>query len=332
MKQERLISVIIPAYNVDKYLGRCLDSVLGQTYDNLEVLLVDDGSTDSTEEICDRYAGKDPRIHVIHKENAGVSAARNDALNMACGELIAFADADDHYEPDMLECLYNKMTEYDADMAVCGYYEEYPDRIVERGTGLGDVLYNRHQAYEDYFKMGGRIGSGCWNKLIKAEAIKGIRYKKYSMGEDVELLSRVIDRCDRIICTDHPGYHYIHREDSATQSSFRPANMDIIYVCEEMEEYVRNKHPELIMQFYGFHAAWHVATLQVLKKSNEFSKHNEEKQKLKNNIKESMKYYRNNKYVYWVDRILMRSYLCGLFVPAQQMYEILMKIRGKKIL
>ena len=325
---KHLISVIIPAYNVEAYLARCLDSVCGQSYKDLEIIIIDDGSVDKTPEICDEYARRDGRIRVLHKKNAGVSAARNDALDLTSGDMIAFADADDYFEPDMIERLYAAITGYDADMAVCGYYEEYNDRVEERGR-TDTVVFGNHEAYEDYFKMGGCIGSGCWNKLIRAAALKDIRYKAYAMGEDVEFLCRVLDNCDKVVCIGYRGYHYIHREDSATQTGFRPQNMDIIHVVDEMAEYIGINHPELIKQLYGFHAAWYVATLQVMKRSGSMNKHKREQMALRRGILDNMKNYSNNPYVYKVDKVLLKSFLLHIFVPVQSMYEVLSGLKHK---
>lgn len=322
-----LISVIIPAYNVEDYITRCLDSVCGQSYTEVEIIVVDDGSVDKTSEICDEYAGRDRRIRVLHRKNAGVAAARNAAIDIATGDMLAFADADDYYEQDMLENLYKAMIEYDAGMVSCGYYEEYPDRTEERGTGHEPVVYDKHDAYKDYFKMGGRIGSGCWNKLIRAEVFKDIRYKPYVVGEDVELLCRIIDNCDKIVCIGYPGYHYIHREDSATQMVFRTENMDIISAVEDMAEYIGDNHPELIKQFYGFHAAWYVATLQVMKRSGDMAKHMDEQAVLRKGILDNMEHYIKNPYVYKVDMFLLRSFLYHCFIPAQNLYEFIHRIR-----
>ncbi len=325
-----LVSVVIPAYNVEGYLARCLDSVLAQTYGNLEVIVVDDGSTDATGSICDNYAAGDKRVRVIHKDNEGVSAARNSALDNANGTMIAFADADDHMEEDMIMRLYEVIKAEEADMACCGYYEEYTDRTEERGTGKGNIIYNRNEAYEDYFKMGGRIGSGCWNKLIRVEALDGVRYRSFTMGEDVDMLCRTIDRCDKVVCIDFAGYHYIHRDDSATQTVFRPANMDILKVMEDMAEFINAKYPELIKQLYGFHASWYVAALQGMKRSGRMGSYVKEQDELRKGIKKNMPNYRNNPYVYYVDRILLRSYLLHMFVPIQSLYEYISAFRHRR--
>ena len=324
-----LISVIVPVYNVEKYLRRCLDSIMNQTYGNLQIILIDDGSTDSSGVICDEYAGKDSRFEVHHKANAGVAEARNDALDYVKGKFVGFSDADDYLEADIFMQLYDAITEANADMAVCGYYEEYPDRTEPRGTEGDRVIYNKQEAYTDYFRMGGRIGSGCWNKLISAEALKGIRYKKYVMGEDVEMLCRTLDNCNRVVCIPSPGYHYIHREDSATQLTFRPDNLNIIHVVNEMAEYINNEHPELLPQLYAFHASWHVATLQVMKKAGFGREYDKDKKFLKDSIKASWSYYKNNPYMYKVDIILLNAFLINLFVPAQTIFEVYQRLKRR---
>ena len=324
-----LISVIIPAYNVEEYIKRCLDSVCTQSYRELEIIIIDDGSTDQTAQICDEDAACDNRIKVVHKMNAGVASARNDALDMATGSMIAFCDADDHYEPDMLERLYDAMKKYGADMACCGYYEEYPDHIEERKVGPGLTEYDKQQAYEEFFRMSGRIGSGCWNKLVKTCAFEGIRFKQYVMGEDVELLSRIIDRCSKVVCIDHAGYHYVHRNGSATQNAFRPENMNIIHVVDDMEGYIRDKHPELLYSFYGFHAAWYLSVLLVMRRSGHMNRYRDEQAEFRKRIRKNMKHYRHNAFVDMIDRILLESFLLHCFAQVYNAFEFLSKIKRR---
>ena len=126
---EKLVSVIIPAYNIEDYIGRCLDSIISQTYKNLEIIVVDDGSRDYTGEILDNYAKKDRRIKVIHKENGGVSSARNKGIEAAEGDYIGFIDGDDLIEPGMYKTLVDLLEEENADIAHCGYQMVFPDRV-----------------------------------------------------------------------------------------------------------------------------------------------------------------------------------------------------------
>lgn len=322
------ISVIIPAYNVEKHLERCLDSVCGQSYRDIEIIIVDDGSIDRTAEICDRYASADSRIRVVHKENEGVAAARNTALDMASGDMIAFADADDYYEADMLKKLNESMNTHDADMVVCGYYEEFPDRIDEHGTGRGTIVYDKIEAYKDYFRMGGHIGSGCWNKLIKNTVIKGLRLKKYRMAEDVEWICRVIDNCEKIVCLDYAGYHYVHREDSATWQGFGDANIDILRASDEMVEQMKLNHPELLEHMYAFQAAWYSAQIQVMYKHWDKKRYTCEEEYIKRGLKLNMKEYRFNPYIVRADRIYICSYMLGCYKPVKKLYDILSTLKN----
>lgn len=322
-----LISVIIPAYNVDKYLGRCLDSIRCQSYKDIEIIVIDDGSTDGTAKICDDYAGKDNRIKVVHKKNEGVAEARNDALDLAGGSMIAFSDADDHYEPDMIKMLYDAMISHDADMAACGYYEEYPDHIDEHGTGKGVVVYDRKSAYEDYLKMGGRIGSGLWNKLIRAKVLEDLRFKPYRMGEDVELLCRTVNNCDKVVCIDYAGYHYIHREGSATRLRFSSTNLDIIHVSDEIVEYTKISQPELLKQAYAFHAAWVSAQIQVMHWHKDTRGFAQEKKYIRETIVENRPGYRDNPYIAKADRLFIAGYMWGCYRPLKRLYDIMHTVR-----
>ena len=304
-----LISVIIPVYNVEKYLRRCLDSVRNQSYKNLQIVLVNDGSTDGSGEICDEYAKLDERFVVCHKVNEGVAKARNTALSMARGEFVGFADADDYLEQEIFAKLHEALISNEADLAVCGYYEEYADRCIEIGTGNGMIVYDNYDAYVDYFKMGGRIGSGCWNKLFRAKALNGIEYKPYVMGEDVEMLSRALNNCNKVVCIDYAGYHYIHRMGSATQLSFRKENLNIIDVMDEVIEFVKENHPDLINNVYAFQASWIVAILQCLYGDRRPVDRKFGANAVRKAVKENIQYYRGNKAMYLVDRVLLEAYL-----------------------
>lgn len=222
---QALISVIIPVYNVSAYLARALASVCGQTYEALEILLVDDGSTDGSGQICDEWAGRDGRIRVIHRENGGVSAARNTGLRAARGSLIAFADADDWLEPGMYAAL-AALLEADgtADMAVCGYYDypHGPDRPVIRGTGFAGSCGQEEAAAQFLSRNGYNVT--VWNKLFRRGAVirngRGIAFpEKLSFGEDEVWLLRVLQNARRIVFLPEPLYHWRKREGSITQFS-----------------------------------------------------------------------------------------------------------------
>lgn len=326
-----LISVIIPAYNVERYLQRCLDSVCGQRYKNLEIILVDDGSTDGTASICDRYAMDDSRIKVVHTDNRGVASARNTALDMVTGDMIAFSDSDDYMEPDMIENMHAAMMEHGADMVSCGYYEEYSDHIDSRGVAPETAVYDRIGAYQDFFMMGGRIGSGLWNKLVLSKVMKDIRFKPYKTGEDVEALCRIIDNCEKVVSTGQAGYHYVHRVTSATRESFGMDNLDILKAADDMVIYICRHHPELNKHVYAFHAAWNSAQIQVLYWNEDTSIFKNEKERIKRSIRTYMPGYRRNAYISRADRLFIYSFMSGCYKPVRRLYDVVFGQKGQKM-
>ena len=141
------ISIIVPIYNVEKYLDKCVSSILNQTFTDFELLLVDDGSPDRCGEMCDEYAKKDSRVKVIHRKNGGLSAARNSGIDAACGKYIGFIDSDDYIEENMYEHLYDVITKYDADIACGGIFDTYPTKTTLLYEPLGPVCVNGEEAY-----------------------------------------------------------------------------------------------------------------------------------------------------------------------------------------
>ncbi len=208
------ISIIIPVYNVESYLKRCLDSIIAQSYRDFEVLLIDDGSNDSSPQICDEYALKDERIHVIHKENGGVSSARNAGLNLANGQYIAFVDSDDYIEADYLESLLKPFTEQSIQLSVCGYFFHSeicaPKCMTLEGNSMHYLLFNcvEYPYIEGYL----------WNKLYLSSIIRENHLQfneKYRMCEDTLFNFEYFQYVKNAYVVNEPLYHYIVRENSA---------------------------------------------------------------------------------------------------------------------
>ena len=206
-----LITVIVPVYNVENYIVKCIESIIGQTYKNLEVFLVDDGSTDGSGRICDEYAAKDDRIHVIHKENGGQSSARNLALSKAKGDLFGFVDSDDWIEPDMYEKLMAGFELPDVDIVMCGYYiEEYSEKKILRKNP--EKIYSNREALEALVRI--KICSNLWNKLYKRELFDGIAFPEGRFYEDTVVMHRLIARVRLVKVLDVCMYHHILRDRS----------------------------------------------------------------------------------------------------------------------
>lgn len=219
-----LISVVVPAFNIDKYIERCIKSILNQTYSNLEIIIVDDGSTDNTANIIDEYALKDYRIIPIHKENGGVSSARMEGIHRASGDWIGFVDGDDVIETNMYEVLMNNAIKYNADISHCGYQMVFPDRHILKFHGTGkkinanteEGLYNLLKA--DY------VEPGLCNKLYKKSLFEGFENSdlwdcNIKYNEDLLMNYILFKKTKKSYYEDLVLYNYILRKNSATKSN-----------------------------------------------------------------------------------------------------------------
>ena len=241
--QEELISVIVPVYNVEAYLERCLDSLLEQTYSCLELILVDDGSQDASGEICDAYAAKDSRVRVIHKKNGGLSDARNAGLDQAHGQYVTFVDSDDYVAPSYVEFLYRQVKDYSAEISVCGYVEtsqsgqnvqKSDEKIILDGrSAVKDMLYQKNVTV-----------SAC-GKLYWAPLFQGIHFPKGRLYEDVNTIYKVLLRADQVVCSKQVEYFYFVRPRSIVHSDFQPQKMDYITNTREVMEDMRLHEPDL---------------------------------------------------------------------------------------
>lgn len=207
------ISIIIPVYKVEQYLEKCIDSVCSQSYRNLEIILVEDGSPDRCYEMCDLYAKMDYRIKVIHKENQGLSEARNDGLKMASGDYIAFVDSDDWIDNDMLETMLNACRQYGADIAVCAPRWIFGKQKIEKGEGKiycceGRIALIHHILCEYNFS------NSAWGKLYKKEIVKDLRFPAGVFYEDFIFTVNALYRSKKCVDIDLSKYNYVYRNDS----------------------------------------------------------------------------------------------------------------------
>lgn len=242
--ESSLITIIVPVYNVEEYLVRCIESIVNQTYKNLEIILVDDGSVDKSGLICDDYASRDTRIVVIHKENSGQSAARNQALEIANGQYIAFVDSDDYVTDDYIEYMYSLLMKSSADVVMCGLkkvytieevLDEYPECITE---------YDAREALENLLYQRQIIPSPCC-KLYKRELFKEIRYPEGMYYEDLAVIYRILDLCNKVVVSKKQKYFYFQRKNSTMNLQFNLKKMQRIQVVNEMQEYIVQRYSEL---------------------------------------------------------------------------------------
>lgn len=201
-----LISIVVPVYQVEPYLKRSIESILRQTYQNIEIILVSDFAPDQCGRICDDFAKKDQRVKVIHKEHGGLSAARNAGLDIVSGEYIGFVDSDDWIEPDMYEYLINGIKKTNADISICSFWEEhsYTARVV--GT-KANTLLDRSEAIRDLVTTNG-ITNTVWNKLYHRSLFDEIRFPEGRLSEDSATTYRIFAKADTICILTDPKYHY----------------------------------------------------------------------------------------------------------------------------
>lgn len=210
-----LISVIVPVYNIAPYLDKCVESLLAQTFENIEIILVDDGSTDGSSKLCDKYKKLDKRVKVIHKENGGVSSARNEGLEHASGNLIGFCDGDDYVEPNMYKTLYDNMTETDADISHCAFQYVKKDKTIKfYGTGKKESMNRTKGVCELIY--GNYIEPSVCSKLYKNSVIEDLRFDAdLKFNEDVLFNVEAFMNAEKTIYEDVVLYNYVSREDSA---------------------------------------------------------------------------------------------------------------------
>ena len=235
MSDNDLISIIIPIYNVEKYMEKCLNSVVNQTYNNIEIILIDDGSKDKSREICDNYAKKDNRIKVVHKENNGVSSARNTGIDMSKGKYITFIDSDDYIDTDYIETLYKLCTRNDADIAICGVKDEdFDGNVVNESNEIKKKL-NKKEMLKELLSEQHFFGV-CWAKFYKKDIIGNIRFNEnMKIAEDFEFLYKLLDKVNvAYVDTTKKLYHFLIREGSATKSGFNLEWKKQINLCEEI--------------------------------------------------------------------------------------------------
>ncbi len=247
MDREPVISVIVPVYNVERYLGRCVDSVLSQTYTSLEVILVDDGATDRSGEICDAYAAKDPRVRVIHKANGGLSSARNAGIDAASGEYLAFVDSDDWIEEDMYRHMLSRMQNYGAMLACAGRYD-VDGATGEKTVGLcpgEEACISAEELVGRIFLWDGCDSSAC-DKLYHRSLFDIFRYPEGKVCEDVPTTYKIVLQAQRAVLCPVPFYNYFHRPGSISKTAeISEKTFHFSQHTAEIYPFIRDNHPAI---------------------------------------------------------------------------------------
>ena len=246
-----LISVIVPVYKVEKYLKRCVDSILAQTYPCLEVILVDDGSPDGCPAICDEYAREDRRVRVIHKENGGLSDARNAGIDAAKGNFLGFIDSDDYVHPRFYELLLQALKEEGADIAGCDVKKIYETGTVEEEEkeAVRSEIYSGREATANLYDAQLYLKSVViWNKLYKKELFKDVRFPKGKLHEDEFTSYRLLYQSKSVVYIDRAYYFYFQREDGIMGQKQKKISPVALEAYEQMETFFREKGEKDLLQ------------------------------------------------------------------------------------
>ena len=241
-----LVTVIVPVYQVERYLTQCLQSIVSQTYDRLEIWLVDDGSTDGSAQLCDDWAARDSRIHVIHKPNGGLSDARNAALDVMTGDLVMMVDGDDYVGGDCVETLVRVIGDTDSDMAV-GQWQMFRDgdSVAPPSSLPGQVkVFTRDQAINKVFYQDTLTNSAC-SRLFKAALFSGLRFPLGMLYEDLAVAYPLLMRTRRVAYTHHQVYYYRQHPDSIT-GHFTLQRTQVLDILERLEQQVERENPQFV--------------------------------------------------------------------------------------
>ena len=241
MKSDK-VSVIVPIYKVEKYLDKCVESIVNQTYDNLEILLIDDGSPDNCPKMCDEWAKKDKRIKVFHKKNGGLSDARNFGLKCACGDYIYFIDSDDYINEEMIATLYNDLIETHSDMSCVNYLKvtEDDENIKVDLTPKREIL-SPLEAHQLSFSTT-KFGNYAWNKLYKKELFNNIQFPVSKKMEDLAIMYLLIDECKQICFNDIPLYFYVQRAGSILSNPNSSLMFDKMEFTIQKYDFLKKKY------------------------------------------------------------------------------------------
>lgn len=238
-----LISVIVPVYKVEKFINKCVDSIINQEYSNLEIILVDDGSPDNCGKICDEYERIDTRVKVIHKENGGLSSARNAGLEIAKGDYIGFVDSDDYIEPFMYDKLLRALLREKCPLAICGtaYVFENGKRI--KKTNAGDVIVMDFKDALTEMNQYRLFDMGAWSKLYEAKLFDNVRFPVGKLSEDFFVMYKIFDKAKKIVFVSDPAYNYLQRNNSISRNKI--INRDFEYAAKEQMDYLDKYHPDM---------------------------------------------------------------------------------------
>ncbi len=282
-----LISVIVPVYNVESYLQKCLDSIIDQTYSNLEIIIIDDGSKDRSGEICDYYKNIDSRIKVVHKQNGGLSDARNIGIDISVGEYICFVDSDDYLEKNYVLKMYEKIKDKDIDICCCGKFIE-SENICKVVNSDSDFILDSVEALK-YYLQKKEIDNSAVDKLYRKKMFDDVRFPAGMYYEDIGTIYKLFLKAKKIAHIDIPLYHYVMRKGSISHGVFSKKQLESLYMTREAVKCINQVYPELNEYLAAYYGLEMVTTIRQMYyywgKKETVAKYSDIIQEYKNNFK-----------------------------------------------
>ncbi len=319
------ISIIVPVYNTQNYLAKCFDSIARQTYSNIEVIIVDDGSTDSSPEMCDEWGVKDDRFMIIHQTNQGQAAARNRGIDTASGKYIAFVDSDDYVSDNLIEDLYLAISQNNADISLCGYYEYHKNKTIVGGPMKNCVL-NKEAALEELIKDK-EIKSFPWGRLFDKKLFDGIRFPVGRNYEDLAINYRLFYKASIICAIDEQLYHYQIREGSMSFNDASDAgwhdkcHSNVISQIERTDFFKDNNEDKLAEISLAVSLPYIYSDIMTGYRTHNIKDATEAKKYLK----KERKNIKNNSFISSKDKRLLNIYLSGSVT-----FSMFVKLKGLK--
>lgn len=263
-----LISVVVPIYNVEEYLEECINSIINQSYKELEIILVNDGSTDNSGRICENFKKKDDRIICIHQENAGLSEARNAGIDIFKGDYICFVDSDDWIDSIMIELLFNACTQSKASIGCCGRIYEIQDKSYSKFDLENPKIYSRDEAIKQIL-VGDTMDVACWDKIYTRDLFQDLRFPKGKIHEDMAIIFNIFLKSNKCVHVGKALYHYRQRPFSITKISFTKKNLVILeninYINQLLNTYTPLKSS---LQAFTFRMTKNLCTIYLNSKHN----------------------------------------------------------------
>ena len=313
------VSVIVPVYNVENYIDRCLKSLVNQTLEDIEIIVVNDGSPDNSQKIIDKYVKRYPnKVKSYIKENGGQGSARNFGLEKSTGEYIGYVDSDDYVEKDMYERLYNKAKEKELDIVVCGSYNVY-EVTNDKTIDLDRIIFDDKKVNSFFGRM------AVWNKIYKKSLVKGIKFRSKVWYEDLDFTVKVLTNAKKIDYVNEPFYDYLIREGSTMNNSNVERNLEILQAFDEIKD---NKKYGNIIEFLAIDHIYISAIVRVINANEDKKLKKEVIKKLKDYVLNNFPNFKKNRYLYTLTR--NRKIVYNLVNMNQfWLIKLLFKLKGR---